>query len=35
VAPANATRAPQTAALRWKGKELQLQLKPGEILIEK
>jgi hypothetical protein len=32
---ANATREPQTAMLLWKGRELRLQLKPGEIRLEK
>ena len=35
VVLANATREPQTARLQWKGRELRLQLKPGEIVIEK
>jgi len=35
VVLANATRLRQTVALRWKGKELLLELKPDEILIEK
>jgi hypothetical protein len=35
VVLANATREPQTATLLWKGREMRLQLKPGEILLEK
>ena len=35
VVLANATRMPQSAKLRWKGKEMRLELKPDEILIEK
>lgn len=34
VVLANVTHVPQTATSQWKGKELRLELKPDEVLIE-